>query len=174
MPKYRKKPVVIEAYQAQERLEIKTLEGTMVAEPNDFIITGVRREKYPCKPDIFHATYVREFEPESPDEYEHHDLVEEYLEEYPLLKPVVEKAQQEAKRLFPDMGTELVVLTLHDEETIWELKLNIICKEPYSKGLRDRLSAMDDAMMFADKHVPPDYDGEFMWDIRFVGEKSKG
>ena len=55
--KFRKKPVVIEAYQTDVQVEIKTLEGTMIANPNDWIITGVKGEKYPCKPDIFEATY---------------------------------------------------------------------------------------------------------------------
>ena len=36
---------------------IKTLEGTMEARPGDWIIKGVRGECYPCKPDIFDATY---------------------------------------------------------------------------------------------------------------------
>lgn len=39
------------------KLEISTLEGTMVADPWDFIIRGVAGEWYPCKPDIFHASY---------------------------------------------------------------------------------------------------------------------
>ena len=55
--KFRKKPVVIEAERAASRQEIITLEGTMVAEPGDWIITGVKGERYPCKPDIFEATY---------------------------------------------------------------------------------------------------------------------
>ena len=79
--KYRKKPVVIEAYQWKpdkyvtscgyvpdwittrnfdldgKALLIVTLEGTMRAEPNDWIIKGVAGELYPCKPDIFAATY---------------------------------------------------------------------------------------------------------------------
>ena len=37
--------------------EIKTLEGTMVANPGDYIIKGVKGEIYPCKPDIFEKTY---------------------------------------------------------------------------------------------------------------------
>lgn len=81
MSAYRKKPVVIEALQftggaasadtikafAGEAYEcwwfnhdtigIKTLEGTMHATPGDWIIRGVRGEFYPCKPDIFAATY---------------------------------------------------------------------------------------------------------------------
>ena len=55
--KFRKKPVVIEAYQTKEGLKILTLEGTMEAMPGDWIITGVKGETYPCKPDIFEATY---------------------------------------------------------------------------------------------------------------------
>jgi hypothetical protein len=80
MKRYRKKPVVIEAYQfrgdvgdpevvkldlgcAHDRergcdyLIIRTLEGEMRAYPGDWIIRGVAGELYPCKPDIFHATY---------------------------------------------------------------------------------------------------------------------
>lgn len=55
--KYRKKPVVIEAYQTDKDLDIETLEGTMHASAGDYIITGVRGEQYPCKPDIFKQTY---------------------------------------------------------------------------------------------------------------------
>lgn len=39
---------------------IDTLEGEMRVSPGDWIITGVKGEKYPCKPDIFEATYERE------------------------------------------------------------------------------------------------------------------
>jgi hypothetical protein len=57
--KYRKKPIVIEAYRNDtgESIFIDTLEGRMEARPGDYIITGVRGEQYPCKPDIFLATY---------------------------------------------------------------------------------------------------------------------
>ena len=82
---YRKKPVVIEAVQfdrtngtivakwcggrwmsevkpsdptdVAEWVAIPTLEGTMRAEIGDWIIRGVAGEFYPCKPDIFDATY---------------------------------------------------------------------------------------------------------------------
>jgi len=76
MAKYRKKPVVIEAEKwtghnkriienfVHERLiakdgclEIKTLEGIMIANAGDYIIKGVHGEFYPCKPDIFAETY---------------------------------------------------------------------------------------------------------------------
>ena len=77
MRQYRKKPVVIEAvrflagerpnvdgirYYGPECLEgeccyIDTLEGKMRATPGDWIIRGVKGELYPCKPDIFEATY---------------------------------------------------------------------------------------------------------------------
>ena len=69
--KFRKKPVVIEATQwfemgdhpaVQDGLTtiqpvIKTLEGYMYVSPGDWIITGVKGEHYPCKPDIFEMTY---------------------------------------------------------------------------------------------------------------------
>lgn len=40
-------------------LGIKTLEGIMTANQNDWIIRGVKGELYPCKPDIFEATYEK-------------------------------------------------------------------------------------------------------------------
>lgn len=89
MPKYKKKPVVIDAMEFKSNNEsndknlneiciwanqgkqatdlhlwhngtsifIQTLEGTMRADVGDFIIKGVQGEFYPCKPDIFAATY---------------------------------------------------------------------------------------------------------------------
>ncbi len=86
MAKYRKKPVVIDAWEWDEtmrmmqllrmkgmvsagheghrdrpneckRMRIHTLEGSMLAERGDFIIMGGNGEFYPCKPDIFAATY---------------------------------------------------------------------------------------------------------------------
>ncbi len=57
MPKYRKKPIIVEAEQCVKRTVIKTLEGNMVAKVGDWIITGVKGERYPCKDDIFKATY---------------------------------------------------------------------------------------------------------------------
>lgn len=87
MPRYRKKPVEVEALQfdgssslrggilawmeggacprrgtlhtrdSHRSIEIETLEGTMVARAGDYIIKGVNGEFYPCKPDIFEKTY---------------------------------------------------------------------------------------------------------------------
>ena len=86
MAKYVKKPVVIDAFKltgetslkeiysffgvtkddsvkpfnimtALGILEIKTLEGTMVASTGDYIIKGIKGEFYPCKEDIFEQTY---------------------------------------------------------------------------------------------------------------------
>ena len=57
MPKFRKKPVVIEAVRLTRRTEIDTLEGTMIGSPGDWLITGIQGEQYPCKHDIFVATY---------------------------------------------------------------------------------------------------------------------
>jgi hypothetical protein len=87
--KYRKKPVVIEAFNwtgdkeqiedpiwiiealkndlayfenqgtEQVKLCIRTLEGTMTTNRGDWIIKGVSGEFYPCKPDIFEKTYEK-------------------------------------------------------------------------------------------------------------------
>ena len=86
MAKYRKKPIVIEAtqwprpsevppaqgepdslgvvwqYNAQASVSngiIKTLEGDHIVSFKDWIITGVKGEKYPCKPDIFEKNYEK-------------------------------------------------------------------------------------------------------------------
>jgi len=71
--KYRKKPVVIDAVQwfkmgdhpkvVETLLRgmmifwIETLEGGHMVSSGDYIITGVKGEHYPCKPDIFEMTY---------------------------------------------------------------------------------------------------------------------
>lgn len=55
--KYRKKPVIVEAYQTEIEMDVNTLEGTIHASAGDYIITGVNGERYPCKPDIFKKTY---------------------------------------------------------------------------------------------------------------------
>jgi hypothetical protein len=36
---------------------VKTLEGYHIACPGDYILTGIKGEHYPCKPDIFKVTY---------------------------------------------------------------------------------------------------------------------
>lgn len=59
MAKYRKKPVLVEAYRTDVEMDIPTLEGVMHANVGDYIITGVQGEQYPCKPDIFWETYER-------------------------------------------------------------------------------------------------------------------
>lgn len=40
-----------------DSVHIGTLEGIMIASPGDWIIQGIKGELYPCKPDIFEATY---------------------------------------------------------------------------------------------------------------------
>ena len=80
MKNYRKKPVVIQAIQftgenTQEVLDlvpearmildenkeyqlvIDTLEGRMTVSGGDYVIRGIQGEFYPCKPDVFEATY---------------------------------------------------------------------------------------------------------------------
>ena len=46
-------------------LLIRTLEGEMKAQPGDWIIRGIAGEVYPCKPDIFEATYESAPQPEA-------------------------------------------------------------------------------------------------------------
>ena len=75
--KFVKKPVIIEAMQwtgdnqyeiskfigdellyiEEGKLLISTLEGVHAASINDWVIKGIKNEKYPCKPDIFEQTY---------------------------------------------------------------------------------------------------------------------
>lgn len=55
--KYRKKPIIVEAYQTDEEKIIETLEGKMKANKGDYIIKGIKGELYPCKADIFYKTY---------------------------------------------------------------------------------------------------------------------
>lgn len=57
--KYIKKPVIIEAYQTDKPLTIKTLEGVLHAQVGDYIIKGIKGELYPCKSDIFLKTYEK-------------------------------------------------------------------------------------------------------------------
>lgn len=54
---YRKRPIVIRAFRCKADRSVETLEGTMKASPGDWIIEGVQGEFYPCKDDIFRATY---------------------------------------------------------------------------------------------------------------------
>lgn len=50
-------PAVNTWWVADDGAHIATLEGVMVASPRDWLIRGVQGEVYPCKPDIFEATY---------------------------------------------------------------------------------------------------------------------
>jgi len=56
--KYIKKPIPIEAVEiTDDQFTVETLEGTMRGNKGDFLITGVRGEKYICQRDIFLETY---------------------------------------------------------------------------------------------------------------------
>lgn len=57
LKKYRKKPIIIQAYQTEKELIIHTPEGDMKANIGDYIIIGIEGEHYPCKKDIFEKTY---------------------------------------------------------------------------------------------------------------------
>lgn len=54
---FEKLPVRIKAYQTDKEMIIQTLEGPLHASVGDWIITGLRGEQYPCKPDIFERSY---------------------------------------------------------------------------------------------------------------------
>jgi hypothetical protein len=56
---YRKKPIVVEAVRLIDPIAIATLEGVMIGNVGDWLITGVNGEKYPCKNDIFEKTYEK-------------------------------------------------------------------------------------------------------------------
>ena len=47
----------IDHWKVEGGLVIKTLEGEHIASIGDYIIKGIHGEFYPCKPDIFRATY---------------------------------------------------------------------------------------------------------------------
>ena len=55
--KYRKKPIIVEAYVASEEEYIKTFNGTVKANKGDYVITDIKGKKYPCNPDVFKQTY---------------------------------------------------------------------------------------------------------------------
>lgn len=55
--KFRKKPIIVEAYKTDKEIIIHTLEGDMKANIGDWIIKGINGELYPCKPDVFEKTY---------------------------------------------------------------------------------------------------------------------
>ena len=57
--KYRKKPVIIEAVRLTVPMSVETLEGVMKGNVGDWLITGVKGEKYFCKDDIFKMTYEK-------------------------------------------------------------------------------------------------------------------
>lgn len=57
MPRFRKKPVEVEAIRISRPMTVDTLEGTMMGNPGDWLITGVKGEQYFCKDDIFRETY---------------------------------------------------------------------------------------------------------------------
>ena len=56
---WRKRPVVIRAQRLEVKTTIRTLEGTMIGNPGDWLIEGVKGEIYPCKDNIFRETYER-------------------------------------------------------------------------------------------------------------------
>lgn len=159
--KYRKKPIVVEAVRntGQNVFEIgkfsegkcrpvftpngykfsvDTLEGTIEANIGDYIIKGVKGEFYPCKPDVFEATYDEYNKPQDsnhtskPSSFSLRDLVMQIapkhikyyikrLEEYGFkLKYINEAEIREGGAYIPftglvdKNGNEVVVVDRHD------------------------------------------------------------
>lgn len=52
-----KKPIPVEVFQTKKHMDIETLEGTMHADPGDYIITGSEGETWPVKKEIFEKNY---------------------------------------------------------------------------------------------------------------------
>jgi len=55
--KFTKKPIPISARRMKKSFSITTLEGKMKGKAGDWLIIGVKGEKYPCADDIFRASY---------------------------------------------------------------------------------------------------------------------
>lgn len=55
----RKRPVVVDAVQLDQRFEVDTWEGTMEADAGHWLVRGVEGELYPVAPDVFEQTYIR-------------------------------------------------------------------------------------------------------------------
>lgn len=54
---YVKKPIPIKAWQLEDSIELKTLEGKIRGCKGDYLVTGIHGEKYIVKQNIFEETY---------------------------------------------------------------------------------------------------------------------
>lgn len=59
---FRKKPIMIKAIQMDCDFEVETLEGNHKGKKRDYLLQGIKGEVYPCKEEIFQATYERDDE----------------------------------------------------------------------------------------------------------------
>ena len=106
MKKYRKKPVVVEAYQTDKELIIHTLEGDMKANVGDYIITGVNGEQYPCKPDIFEKTY-EEVEEKVEENIDICDIVyNEFLKISCMMRDATKEEQEKVNKYIESISTD--------------------------------------------------------------------
>jgi len=149
MKKFRKKPVVIEAIQwtgenivdvaefmhscsgfninkFTKTVIIETLEGTMSASKDDYIIKGVKGEFYPCKPDIFEQTY----ETVSGDEF----ITEVNITELLKVAEASEKQYDQVVKQNRDLQTQLNAY----KKELSDIKTQIendckACKEEYGE-----------------------------------------
>ncbi|MGE0075905.1 MAG: hypothetical protein AB7S52_11805 [Sphaerochaetaceae bacterium] len=165
--KFRKKPVVIEAIQYTGEnqkevesfvrkilpvkiidlgrdsgnkvlgLEIETLEGVMVAIPNDWIIKGVSGEFYPCKPDIFDKTYessstARIHNEDIEKRFTHHRPRGGQSETYTEIREVAKETAYRLISIVPDTQERSLALTTLEEFVYW-------ADEGIAKGHKERI-----------------------------------
>ena len=57
MPRFRKKPITLEAFRLSSPVVLQTLEGEMRAEQGDWCVTGIEGEQYIVKDRIFRQIY---------------------------------------------------------------------------------------------------------------------
>lgn len=156
MPHYRKKPVIIEAFQwdgsiasgeaisaafggdkvhlhaelddlRPPRLVCNTLEGVLTASAGDFIICGVAGEIYPCKPDVFEAIYEDEGKRQEIQSFDHDQAKLQADQMQSLLAQCKSIVEAELSRAERSDGTTLQV-------------------GARIKGVRDLLQAMDQCL----------------------------
>ncbi len=59
MPKYRKRPVIVEAVKITRTITIETTNGPITGNRGDYLITEANGEQYPCKADAFEKEFVK-------------------------------------------------------------------------------------------------------------------
>lgn len=172
MNQYRKKPVVIEAWQNSDENEfpswvdsadvgrepggvilINTLEGVMKAMPGDYIIKGVQGEIYPCKPDIFEATYD--------------SVPKNHIERMEIEASELQAKIDGAQKFLDSFQEEAAPLICDEQFDLIEKQLKFM--KAYLITLRRRIKF--DKEMFNDIGVKPELKQDELESILFDGSK---